>query len=64
MLLVLYLPELLGLLEVLYLLDGLSLLSKVFYFREPPSFPTFQVKARLFCFVYKILAVTIRNIIP
>ena len=47
-----------------------------------PSFPTFQVKARLYvnfiavpkysfldsflccCFVYKIFAVTIRNIIP
>ena len=49
--------------------------------KEPPFFPTFQVKARLFvnfiavrkynlldsfsfCFVYKIFAVTIRNIIP
>ena len=49
--------------------------------KETPSFPTFQVKARLyvnfiavrkynfldsllFCFVYKIFAVTIQNIIP
>ena len=50
--------------------------------KELPSFPTFQVKARLYvnfiavpkysfldsflccCFVYKIFAVTIRNIIP
>ena len=49
--------------------------------KEPPSFPTFQVKARLyvnfiavrkynfldyflFCFVYKLFAVTIRNITP
>ena len=49
--------------------------------KESPSFPTFQVKARLyanvsavrkynflyyflFCFVYKIFAVTIRNISP
>ena len=55
---------------------GLNYLTK-----EPPSFPTFQVKARLyvnfiavrkynfldyflFCFVYKLFAVTIRNIIP
>ena len=53
---------------------GLNYLTK-----EPPSFPTFQVKARLyvnfiavrkynfldyflFCFVYKLFAVTIRNI--
>ena len=55
---------------------GLNYLTK-----EPPSFPTFQVKARLyvnfiavrkysfldyflFYFVYKIFAVTIRNITP
>ena len=55
---------------------GLNYLTK-----EPPSFPTFQVKARLyvnfiavrkynfldyflFCFVYKLFAVTIRNITP
>ena len=55
---------------------GLNYLTK-----EPPSFPTFQVKARLyvnfiavrkynfldsflFCFAYKIFAVTIRHIIP
>ena len=53
---------------------GLNYLTK-----EPPSFPTFQVKARLyvnfivvrkynfldyflFCFVYKLFTVTIRNI--
>ena len=52
-----------------------------FLTNEPPSFPTFQVKARLyvnfiavrkysfldyllFYFVYKIFAVTIRNITP
>ena len=56
---------------------GLNYLTK-----EPPSFPTFQVKARLYvnfiavpkhsfldsffccCLVYKIFAVTIRNITP
>ena len=56
---------------------GLNYLTK-----ELPSFPTFQVKARLYvnfiavpkysfldsflccCFVYKIFAVTIRNITP
>ena len=52
-----------------------------YHTKEPPSFPTFQVKARLyvyfivvrkynfldyflFCFVYKLFAVTIRNITP
>ena len=63
----------------------IEVLSLNYLTKEPPSFPTFQVKARLYvnfkffiavpkysfldsffccCLVYKIFAVTIRNITP
>ena len=59
----------------------MEVLGQSYLTKEPPSFPTFRVKARLyvnfiavrkckildsflFCFVYKIFAVTIQNIIP